>query len=113
LNYGDYEGRTTADIRHEHPNWDLFRDGCPNGEAPEDVAARGDSFIKKVRREQGDVIAFTSGHIIRVIAAEWLTIGPEAGRYLLCSTTSIGILGYEHDGSEPVLRHWNEQGKFD
>jgi broad specificity phosphatase PhoE len=112
-NYGDYEGRTTADIHRERPEWKLFRDGCPNGETPQDIAARADRFIKKVRRGQGDVIAFSSGHIIRVIAAEWLSIGPEAGRYFLCSTASIGILGYEHDGSEPVIRLWNEHGELD
>ena len=112
-NYGDYEGRTSADIRRERPGWELFRDGCPNGETPRDVAARADRFIKKVRRGRRDVIAFSSGHIIRVITAEWLSIGPEAGRYFLCSTASIGILGYEHDGSEPVIRLWNEHGELD
>ena len=96
-----------------NPGWELFRDGCPNGETPQDVAARADRFIKKVRRGRRDVIAFSSGHIIRVITAEWLSIGPEAGRYFLCSTASIGILGYEHDGSEPVIRLWNEHGELD
>jgi broad specificity phosphatase PhoE len=111
-NYGDYEGRTTADIRRDRPNWDLFRDGCPNGEMLRNVAARADRFINKVRSEQGDVIAFSSGHIIRVIAAQWLSIGPEVGRCFLCSTASIGILGYEHDRSEPVIRLWNDHGEL-
>ena len=111
--YGDFEGRTTMEIRREHPNWDLFRDGCPNGEMPRDVAARAQRFIKKAQGEQGDVLAFASGHIIRVIAAQWLTLGPEAARYFLSSTASVGMLGYEHAGSEPVIRLWNEHGKFD
>ena len=112
-NYGDYEGRTTSDIRRERLDWDLFRHGCPNGETPRDVATRADRFIRKVRREQGDVIAFSSGHIIRMIVAQWLALGPEAARYFLSSTASIGILGYEHDNSEPVIHLWNEHGKFD
>lgn len=111
--YGDYEGRTTADIRRERPGWDLFRDGCPNGEMPRDMAVRADRFIKKVQDEQGDVLAFASGHIIRVIAARWLRLGPDAAKYFLSSTASIGILGYEHAPSEPVIRLWNTQGKFD
>jgi broad specificity phosphatase PhoE len=112
-NYGDYEGRTTSDIRRERPDWDLFRHGCPNGEMPRDVAARADRFIRKARRERGDVIAFSSGHIIRIIVAQWLILGPEAARYFLSSTASIGILGYEHDDSEPVIHLWNEHGRFD
>lgn len=111
--YGDYEGRTTADIRDERPGWDLFRDGCPNGEMPRDVAMRAERFIKKVQGEQGDVLAFASGHIIRVIAARWLSLGPEAAKYFLSSTASIGMLGYEHAGSEPVIHLWNAQGNFD
>lgn len=107
--YGDYEGCTTSDIRHERPAWDLFRDGGPNGEMPQDIMLRADRFIKKVRSVPGDVIAFSSGHIIRVIAARWLSLGPEAARYFLASTAAIGILGYEHDRREPVICLWNEQ----
>jgi broad specificity phosphatase PhoE len=111
--YGDYEGRTTADIRRERPDWDLFRDGCPSGEMPRDVAVRAERFINKVQGEQGAVLAFASGHIIRVIAARWLRLGPDAAKYFLSSTASIGMLGYEHASSEPVIRLWNAQGKFD
>ena len=111
--YGDYEGLTTSDIRRERPDWDLFCDGCPNGETPQDMLVRADRFIKKVQSIQGDVIAFSSGHIIRVIAARWLMLGPEAARYFLASTAAIGILGYEHNDSEPVICLWNEQIKLD
>lgn len=108
-NYGDYEGRTADDIRREHPEWDLFRDGCPHGETPADVATRADRFIKMVRSVQGDVVAFSSGHIIRVIAARWLTLDPGAARYFLASTAGIGVLGYEHNSNEPAIHLWNEQ----
>lgn len=111
--YGDYEGRTTADIRRERPDWDLFRDGCPNGEMPQDVAERAERFIRKVQGEQGDVLAFSSGHIIRVIAARWLTLGPQAAKYFLSSTASIGMLGYEHASTEPVIHLWNAHGELD
>ena len=111
--YGDYEGRTTPEIHQEHPGWDLFADGCPNGETPEDIMLRADRFIEKVRSVSGDVIAFTSGHISRVIAARWLALEPEAGKHFFVSTAAIGVLGYEHNTSEPVIRLWNEQSKID
>ena len=112
-NYGDYEGRTRVEILREHPHWDLFRDGCPHGELPGEVAARAERFIRKVRRVSGDVIAFSSGHIVRVIAARWLGLEPDAARYFLSSTAGIGILGYEHDGSEPAVHVWNEHSRMD
>ncbi len=112
-NYGEYEGLTTVEIRRLSPTWDLFRDGCPNGETPQDIAARADRFIDKVRSERGDVIAFSSGHMIRVIAAQWLRLGPDAARNFLVSTASVGILGYEHNDREPVIRLWNEHHQID
>jgi len=111
--YGDYEGLTTSEIRRKRPDWDLFCDGCPNGETPQDMLVRADRFIKRVQSIQGDVIAFSSGHIIRILAARWLMLRPEAARYFLASTAAIGILGYEHDSSEPVICLWNEQIKLD
>ena len=80
---------------------------------PQDLMLRADRFIQKVRSVPGDVIAFSSGHIIRVIAACWLSLGPEAARYFLASTATIGILGYEHDRSEPAICLWNEQINVD
>ncbi len=107
--YGDYEGRTTSDIRQERPDWDLFSNGCPDGEMPKDIMLRADRFIEKVRSVPGDVIAFTSGHITRVIAARWLALEPDAGKHFFVSTAAISILGYEHNSSEPVIRLWNAQ----
>jgi probable phosphoglycerate mutase len=111
--YGDYEGLTTPDIQQERPEWNLFSDGCPNGEMPEEIMQRADRFIEKVRSVQGDVIAFTSGHITRVIAARWLALEPEAGKLFFVSTAAIGILSYEHNSSEPVIGLWNEQSTID
>jgi probable phosphoglycerate mutase len=107
-NYGDYEGRTSADIHVERIDWDLFRDGGPGGESPEDVGARADRVVRLVRAIDGDVLLFSSGHFLRVLAARWLGLEPAAGRYFLLSTASLSALGYEHDRSQPVIRLWDE-----
>ena len=108
--YGDYEGRKSVDIHLENPNWNLFRDGAPGGESPEEVAVRANRFIEKARSEEGDVAAFSSGHIIRMLAARWLGLPPLEAKNFFTSTASLGILGYEHDRSHPVILLWNENG---
>ena len=106
--YGRFEGKLTRDILKERPGWELFRDGCPDGESPEDVAARADRFIARVRRIEGDVLAFSSGHIIRMIAARWLGLPPAAGRFFYCRPASVGVLGFEHGSrDEPIIGLWN------
>ena len=107
-NYGAYEGRTSADIRVERPDWELFRDGCPGGESPEQVGARADRVIRRVREIAAGVLLFSSGHFLRVFAARWLGLEPAAGRYFLLGTASLSAMGYEHDRSEPVIRLWDE-----
>jgi probable phosphoglycerate mutase len=107
-NYGDYEGRRTVEIRAERPDWDLFRDGCPGGESPEQVGQRADRVVSRVRGAAGNVLVFSSGHILRVLAARWLGLAPGAGRHLLLSTASLSTLGYEHNLSRPVIRLWND-----
>jgi len=106
-NYGLYEGRRLAEILAERPYWDLFRDGCPGGESPAQVGARADRVIERIRTLQADVLLFSSGHFLRVLAARWLGLDPAVGRYLLLSTASLSILGYENDLSQPVIRLWN------
>ena len=106
-NYGRYEGRTSADIHAENPEWKLFRDGCPGGETPAQIGARADRVVSRVRAVQGDVLLFSSGHILRVLAARWLGLEPAAARFFLLSTGSLSALGYEHDRSQPVIRLWN------
>lgn len=108
--YGAYEGRRTDDIRKERPDWQLFRDGCPDGETAADVGARADRVLARARSAQGDVLLFSSGHLLRTLAARWLGLEPSAGRYFQLSTASLSILGFEHDRAEPVIRLWNETG---
>ena len=107
-NYGAYEGRRTIDIHAERPDWNLFRDGCPDGESPEQIGARADRVVARVRALRGDVLLFSSGHFLRVLAARWLGLSPMAGTYFYLSTASLSALGYEKDPSEPVLRFWND-----
>jgi broad specificity phosphatase PhoE len=107
-NYGAYEGRRTVDIRKESPGWELFRDGCPGGESPAQVGARADRVAARVRAIRGDVLVFSSGHFLRVLAARWLGLEPGAGRYLMLNTAALNELGFEHDVSEPVIRLWND-----
>jgi broad specificity phosphatase PhoE len=109
-NYGEYEGRITAEIHKERPGWRLFRDGCPGGETAKDVADRVDRIITRVRRVNGNVLIFSSAHFLRVLAARWLGLAPEMGRCFVLSTASISALGYEHDLSEPVIRLWDDSG---
>jgi probable phosphoglycerate mutase len=106
--YGEYEGRRTAEIQAERPDWQLFRDGCPGGESPDQIGARADRVLDRIRAVKGDVLVFSSGHFLRVLAARWLGFKPAAGQYLLLSTASLSALGYEHNQAEPVIRLWNE-----
>jgi broad specificity phosphatase PhoE len=106
--YGDYEGRTSAEIQAERPGWDLFRDGCPGGESPAQIGARADRVVRLVRSIEGSTLLFSSAHFLRVFAARWLGLEPAAGRYFLLGTASLSVVGYEHNRSEPAIRFWNE-----
>ena len=107
-NYGRYEGRRTRDILVERPDWQLFRDGCPDGESPHQVGARADRVVSRVRAVQRNVLLFSSGHFLRVFAARWLGLEAGAGRYFVLGTASVSEVGYEHDLSEPVIRLWDD-----
>ena len=106
-NYGSYEGRSTTEILQERPGWQLFRDGCPGGESPADAGSRADRVIARIRAATGNVLVFSSGHILRVLGARWLGLPPGGGRYFLLGTASVSTLGYEHDKTEPVFKLWN------
>lgn len=106
--YGDYEGLRLADIHAKRPDWELFRDGCPNGESPADVAGRADRVVARVRAIKGNVLIFSSGHFLRVLAARWLELEPLFGKYLLLDTGSLSALSYEHDLSHPAIQFWND-----
>ena len=107
--YGAYEGRRTAEILTERPDWQLFRDGAPGGEVAEQVAARADRAIARIRAVHGNVLVVSSAHISRVLAARWLGLPPSGGRYFFLGTASLSLLGYEHDMTEPIIRLWNDQ----
>jgi probable phosphoglycerate mutase len=111
-NYGDYEGLRTVEIRANRPDWHLFRDGCPNGESPEQVGARADRVVSRVQAVKGDVLIFSSGHFLRVLASRWLGLEPAAGKFLMLDTASLSALGYEHDLSQPAIRFWNAVGTW-
>jgi probable phosphoglycerate mutase len=107
--YGEYEGRRTADILAERPGWELFRDGCPGGESPQQISARADRVVQRVRGALGNVLLFTSGHVARVLAARWLGVDVSVNcKFFMLSTASLSALGYEHNRSRPVIRLWNE-----
>jgi probable phosphoglycerate mutase len=105
--YGAYEGRTTKEILAERPGWNVFRDGCPQGEMAADVGARADRVIAALRKANADILIFSSAHFLRVLTARWLGLPPEGGALFVLDTASISVLGYEHDPSEPVVRKWN------
>jgi broad specificity phosphatase PhoE len=107
-NYGEYEGRLTSDILKERPDWQLFRDGCPGGESPQQVAARADRVVSRVRRVNGDVLLFSSGHFLRVLSVRWIGMEPINGRSLMLSTASLSALSYENSLSQPAIRFWND-----
>jgi probable phosphoglycerate mutase len=107
-NYGEYEGRRSVEIHAERPEWLLFRDGCPGGESPTQVGARADRILRHLKPMKGDVLLFSSGHFLRVLAARWLGLEVDAGRFFLLSTASLSALSYEHNLAEPVIRLWDD-----
>lgn len=106
--YGEYEGRLTADILAECPGWELFRDGCPGGESPQQVAERANRLVKRARAVAGNVLLFSSGHFLRMLAARWAGLESVHGRSLMLDTASLSALSYEHSLSQPVIRLWND-----
>jgi broad specificity phosphatase PhoE len=110
--YGEYEGRRTAEIRADHPTWRLFEDGCPKGESAADVGARADRVIDRLRRRGGNVLLFGHRDMLRVMAARWLQFPALEGRCFYLDAGSLSLLGYDHTTSEPVIRLWNEGALF-
>jgi probable phosphoglycerate mutase len=103
--YGAYEGRTTKEIRAERPDWDLFGDGCPGGETVTAIGARADAAIAEALTGGGDVALFAHGHLLRVLGARWVGLGPEGGAVLALAPASISVLG--HERVRRVIASWN------
>jgi broad specificity phosphatase PhoE len=91
-NYGEYEGLRPDQIHADRPDWELFRDGCPGGESPHQVGILAERVVQRIRAIHGDVLIFSSGHILRVLTARWLGLEPAAGKYLVLSTASLSAL---------------------
>ena len=104
-NYGEYEGLKTEQIRLTRPGWSVFRDGCPGGESPEQVAARADRVLSKVRATEGNVALFAHGHILRVLAARWINLSANYGEHFLLDTATLNVLGYYRES--PAFKIWN------
>jgi broad specificity phosphatase PhoE len=104
-NYGDYEGLTTEHIRKTRPDWSVFRDGCPGGESPEQVGARADRLLVKIRATEGNVALFGHGHFSRVLAARWINLSASYGEHFLLDTATLNVLGYYRES--PALKMWN------
>ena len=106
--YGDYEGQRAEDVRKGRPDWNVFRDGCPNGESPAQVSKRADRLIARLRTLKGDLAIFSHGHFGRVLAVRWIGLGIEQAQHFLLSTASLSILGYGHNlAQEPAIVLWN------
>jgi probable phosphoglycerate mutase len=103
--YGDYEGRSTPDIQKGRPGWNLWKDGVPNGETVEHVAARARAVITRATAAAGDCALFAHGHILRILAACWLELPANSGRLFGLDTATVSVLGWEHENR--VIRQWN------
>ena len=103
--YGDYEGRTTLSIREQVPGWTLWTHGAPAGETADEVAARCDRVIARVRAASGPVLVFAHGHVLRVLTARWLGLPPSEGRLFRLDTSTVSVLGHERE--TPALLRWN------
>jgi broad specificity phosphatase PhoE len=106
--YGEYEGRTTPEIRVEVPGWSVWTHGAPGGETAAAVTARADRVIARALAAEGDVLAFGHGHLLRVLAARWIGLAAEYGGHLALSTGSLSELGFERERRAVWI--WNQTG---
>jgi probable phosphoglycerate mutase len=104
--YGDYEGLTSVEIQASAPGWNLFTDGCPGGESPEQVGARVDRLIVDIRSVPGDVAVFAHGHVSRVLMVRWIGLPVAAGSHFMLDTASLSILS--NDRGVPTVSRWND-----
>lgn len=107
--YGDYEGMRPLEIREARPDWNIFRDGCPRGESPNQITERADRLIMRLRALENNIAIFSHGHFGRVLGARWIGLSVQQAQPFLLSTASISILGYEHNlpGHQSAIMLWN------
>ncbi|MEO6873857.1 MAG: histidine phosphatase family protein [Opitutaceae bacterium] len=106
--YGDYEGLTSAEIRRHAPSWNLFLDGCPLGESPEQMVQRADRVVVRLDQTEGSVMIFSHGHFLRSLAARWIRRPVTDAQNFALATASVSLLAYEHpDRATPTLSLWN------
>lgn len=111
--YGDYEGKHSVAIHEQHPDWNLFRDGCPHGETPNHVTTRADRIIAKLRTLDGNIALFSHGHFGRVFAARWIGLPVSEAQHFLLNTASLSIFDYEHDQADsPAIALWNASANY-
>ncbi len=103
--YGAYDGVTTAEIRKHRPGWTVWADGAPDGETVAEVGGRADKVLAQVREASADVLLFSHGHFLRVLAARWVGLAPADGRLLALGPGSVSVLGWEREN--PVIDTWN------
>lgn len=108
VDYGDYEGRTTADVHRARPDWDLWRDGCPGGETIAQAAERAARVLARARAADGPVLLVGHGHLTRTLATRALALDADRGRHLALDPATLSIVGSEH--AAPALRLWNDAG---
>jgi probable phosphoglycerate mutase len=109
MDYGQYDGLLTEEIRRQRPGWDLFRDGCPGGETLSQITARADRVVGRLRAlPQGRVLLFSHMHFLQFLAVRWIRLAGEHGRRFYLSTAALSVLGYNHAADEPVIRLWND-----
>jgi broad specificity phosphatase PhoE len=103
--YGEFEGRTTSDIRAEIPGWSIWTHPVLEGESADDVAERADRVIERLRNDDRDAVVFAHGHLLRILAARWCGLTPDHGRFLALDTATLSVLAYERE--TPVVQVWN------
>lgn len=107
-NYGAYEGMTREQIQHQQPAWEIFHDGCPEGESAAEVALRANRIINRLHAAEGDVLLFSHSHFLRMLAVCWLGLEPADGRFFYLGTAALSVIGYHHGRDDPVVRLWND-----
>ncbi len=111
--YGDYEGQHSAAVHKQRPDWNLFHNGCPNGETPSQIATRADRLIAKVRTMEGNIALFSHGHFGRVLAARWIGLPVSEAQHFLLGTASLSVFDYEHDQADsPAIALWNASSNY-